>query len=71
MEYVIDDSVFQHSERAVVKDYGDKFNGWWGFETIELSKEDLTALMDGKILESCCAGEYGVLIRLERDEDND
>ena len=36
---------------------------------IELTKEDIEALLKGKVCETSCAGEHGVLIRMERADD--
>ena len=65
-ELVIEERCFKCSHGVVVKDYGDEFDPLWGFNTIEFTKEDIEALLEGKILETNCNYEYGVLIRMER-----
>lgn len=68
-KYIIKDSAFDYSVRARVKNYGDEYDPMWGCTTIELTKEDIIALLNKKVLETCTGNcEYGILIRMESDE---
>lgn len=61
----IKESCFFGSNTVKVKNYGELFDPWWGYDTIELTQEDVRALLEGKVLESSVAAEYGVLIRMK------
>lgn len=65
--YIIEEELFRCANRVIIKDYGDEFDPWWGWDVIELTREDVAVLLEGKVLESSCAGEYGLLIRLENE----
>ena len=66
---IIEESKFEFSHGAVVKNYGEEFNPWWGWDSIELTKEDIDALLNGKVLESNCSSEYGMLIRMKPNDE--
>lgn len=48
-------------------DYGQAFDPLWGFDTVELTLENIDDLMLGKVLVTCCNSEYTVLIRIKSD----
>ncbi len=56
---------FDDANTVEVKNYGELFDPWWGYDAIELTQEDVKALLEGKVLESSVASEYGVLIRMK------
>ena len=65
----LQESFFQ-GERPKVRhlDYGDRFDDLWGVESIELSRDDITALQEGKVLRASVNDEYAVLIRIKNDK---
>lgn len=69
-EYIITKDIFHHPNGVSIKNYGDAFDPWWGYDVIELTRGDVNALLDGKVLESSCAGEYGLLIRVNDEPIN-
>ena len=69
-ELIITEDKFYNPSTAAICDYGEKYDGLWGSDTIELTLEDVTALMSGKVLSASVNGEYAVLIRLEKTEKN-
>lgn len=65
MEYkfTIRKEYFEQNNKAVmIKDIGDEFNPLWGYDVISLTEEQIKSLLDGKIIETNCGGEYGILI---------
>lgn len=64
-KYIIEEKVFNPPKGVKIKEYGEEFDPWCGYDAFTLSKEDVNALLEGKVLETDCAYEYGVLIRME------
>ena len=42
----------------------------WGNEDFEISEDDIKALKAGKTLTAMISGEYGVFIKMKRNEDS-
>lgn len=63
---IIEEDCFQYPKSVFVRNYGDEFDPYFGFESFELTKEDIEALLDGKVLETDSNEEYGILIRMKR-----
>lgn len=43
----------------------------WGNSYFYITKEEIEALLAGKILASCVAGEYGLFIKMDEEEKNE
>ncbi len=43
----------------------------WGNSYFYITKEEIEALLAGKILASCVAGEYGLFIKMDEVEKNE
>lgn len=43
----------------------------WGNSYFYITKEEIEALLAGKILASCVAGEYGLFIKMYEEEKNE
>jgi hypothetical protein len=63
------ESYFDYSNTAYPIDFGDMFNPRYGFDSVELTDEDIKALCDGKVLITA-ANEYTFLIRLKSNKES-
>lgn len=50
-------------------DDADQYASTWGNTTFELSKEEILALLEGKVLADPYPNEYGTFIKMEEDND--
>ena len=66
---IITDEVFHYSGFACEKNYGDTYDPLWGVCSLELTNEDMLALLNGKVLETSVNGEYCLLIRKEKNDE--
>lgn len=64
----VDDNCWFAHNGATIQNYGDIVDGMWGGGGIEITKGQLSELMQGKVLYFTIAGEYACLLRIEKDE---
>ena len=58
---------FRWSHGASTQEYGDEVDPMWGYETMEITKEQVIDLMMGKVLYFPVNREYAVLLRVEKE----
>ena len=71
-KYIItEDSFSPPGADCKIKEYGEEFDPWWGWDTITLSVSEVLALIRGKVLETSVNSEYALLIRMEQEDVED